>query len=185
MYAGNNKKTMRTIKRDFHPSVFTMQYSGAQVFKKENIIATCVKVKKCCGTSRISHILSIERFQQTWVWFRSIDKYLTVQNKAQNSYKMLQRNHSKKFKLAIFISNKFYLQKIIGDKSSVRTLDVLLSTLVQNPAAYKIILRAKQNLKVNLHSIRFSFCFRPFFYVFASWKSMRFFIRIFISPYPH
>ena len=28
--------------------------------------------------------------------------------------------------------------------------------------------------------------FRPFFYVFASsWKSMRFFIRIFKSPYPH
>ena len=28
--------------------------------------------------------------------------------------------------------------------------------------------------------------FRPFFYVFASpWKSMRFFIRIFISPYTH
>ena len=28
--------------------------------------------------------------------------------------------------------------------------------------------------------------FRPFFYVFASsWKIMRFFIRIFISPYPH
>ena len=27
--------------------------------------------------------------------------------------------------------------------------------------------------------------FRPFFYVFASvWQSMRFFIRIFISPYP-
>ena len=34
-------------------------------------------------------------------------------------------------------------------------------------------------VKVNLHSIRFS-------YVFASvWQSMRFFIRIFISPYPH
>ena len=35
-------------------------------------------------------------------------------------------------------------------------------------------------VKVNLHRI----LFLPFFYVFASWKSIRFFIRIFISPYP-
>ena len=52
--------------------------------------------------------------------------------------------------------------------------------------AMMCIARFFSSIKVNLHSIRFSSVFARIFYVFASpWKSFRFFIRIFISPYPH